>query len=229
MNWLAALNGEPPSSSAFRAWQSWSDRLICADGAAGYVTAFGATPNFLIGDFDSVERALMNNLDPSFTNLLHRTDQNFSDFDKLLRFIEQESTIDPTSVPRCAVLGIDGGLPDHSLGNLLSAARSPLPELVLVFERGVGVVLNSVRSSVCAPPSSGRISLLPLEACAGVSLTGVQWPLENASLGLSGRLSLSNQGNGETIQARVSSGSAFLFIEGSALPDQLPTSQCPQA
>ena len=64
------------------------------------------------------------------------------------------------------------------------------------------------------------MSLLPLESNVQATLTGVKWPLNHALLDPRALSSISNRAAQTSVEASISEGSGFLFVEYP--PEELP-------
>lgn len=189
------------SPSTLARWASSAEWVVAADGGADRLLDAGAVPHAIVGDLDSASgRALA-----CGAEIVGDPDPDRTDCDKLLAHIVARGCGAVT------IVGFEGDRFDHMLAALLSMARSPLSVRVAIFG-SVGWVLGP-GASVRAPAAAGRpVSLLPLGGPCVASLAGVRWPLERASLGVSGLWSVSNEGMGE-VAASVESGHALLQVE----------------
>lgn len=174
-----------------------ADRILAADGGADRLREAGIVPETTIGDLDSLTER------HGLAEILHDTDQDTSDVDKLLNWTAAQGVREITLV--CA----EGDRLDHILGTMASAARSPL-DIRLALRRGLAWI---VRGEFQIPTEPGDlISLMPLQECRGVDLEGVSWPLEGATLSSTAGVSLSNRATGTTVTGRLATGVAALFL-----------------
>lgn len=51
---IIIANGDPPTREVAGAWLRTGDTLVCADGGGRAALAMGLSPQFVIGDFDSL-------------------------------------------------------------------------------------------------------------------------------------------------------------------------------
>ena len=201
---LVVLGGASVPSSVLAAWANSATIISAADAGADALHAAGVTPHLVVGDLDSLktDRA-------AFPDVREDLSEASTDCDKLLAVLAAEG------FARVTLINVTGDLPDHELAILHSAARSGLA-CRLVFTRGFGYVLVGPSRHVFA--GLGRVSLLPLTFCAGVSLGGVKWPLRNVDLDALGTTSISNESASAIVEVSLASGAAFLFIEASPAP-----------
>ncbi|HXH62162.1 MAG TPA: hypothetical protein VNI20_12490, partial [Fimbriimonadaceae bacterium] len=109
-----------------------------------------------------------------------------------------------------------GDLPDHVLATLSSVVASTLA-VRIAFRRGVGHVVRPGAGVTVDHRTGGRVSLLPLTRCEGVVLQGVAWPLDGHALEHGGLVSVSNEASAKEVTAKVTIGTALLFVETDAV------------
>lgn len=184
-----------------RRWADSADVLLAADAGADRLLDAGATPDLILGDLDSIsERARA-----CGAEVRHIDDQSTTDCDKLLRTAFEMGHREVT------LASIEGDSLDHLIGSVYSAARAPL-KVRLALRTGVAHVLHAGAFALDTKPGR-RVSLLPVLPCAGVSLQGVRWPLEEAELSPAGLVSISNEAVSETVRVSLASGTALLVAE----------------
>lgn len=111
---LGVLAGKDMPPELLRKWVGSAEILIAADGGADSILAAGFKPDAIVGDLDSLsEAARLCGCE------LHKiTDQNYTDCDKLLRYVQDRELLPIT------LAGIEGDRIDHVLGSLYSVAAS---------------------------------------------------------------------------------------------------------
>lgn len=196
---LGVLNGHDLLLSQLRQLLLRSRFVVAADGAALRCRDAGRLPDVVIGDMDSLPGEVRD----QFPVYQLEEDQEFTDTQKLLRFLADRGE---TSV---VLAGIEGDLPDHSLAAWGACVQSQL-EIRVELRRGYALVVR--RSARVSVTVGTRISLLPLTPCREVYLSGVQWPLEAASLALDGIVSISNRAVTSRVEVNLSEGAALLFV-----------------
>ena len=92
--------------------------LLAVDQAYTKLLPFGLTPNFVIGDCDSIDK---NSLPPG-VKLVERDDQDMTDFEKSIHFVREHSW------KRVSIFGFGGGELDDILGNVEVLSKSFLNE-----------------------------------------------------------------------------------------------------
>ena len=199
---LGVLSGGDISRELLHRWAKGADRVIAADAGADLLLDVATVPHLIVGDMDSVSlRSLASNAEQ-----LVVADQGTTDCDKLLARAAQEGH------PCVTLIGVEGDLPDHVLATLHSAARSEL-DVRLAYRRGIGWIVKPERPRRIATEPGRRLSLLGIESCDGVHLTGCLWPLQGARLGLRDSTSISNRTEAREVTVTMDKGAALLFIE----------------
>lgn len=161
---VTLVGGGPVSSGDLTEALTIAPLCVAADGGAEAALAHGIMPVAVIGDFDSVPKAVLAKIPK---DRLHRvSEQNNTDFDKAMRSI---------AAPVVIAVGFAGGRIDHQLAafhTLLLHADKPciiVSDQEIVFHCPAHVVL---------PMRAGEVvSLYPMVAVTGRS-TGLEWPID---------------------------------------------------
>jgi thiamine pyrophosphokinase len=198
MRVLGVLDGRDLDPALLLAWSQSAELIVAADGAADVLIALGVSPNLIIGDMDGMTA------DPGPIEVIRDEDPASTDCDKLLRWVRQQGHTNLT------LINIEGDLLDHVISTLSSCVAFRR-NVRIALRRGIGWVFSGALQLNVDP--GARISLLPITACSGVRLHGVEWPLDHADLEPGGRVSISNLATDGFVQACVPRGTAFLFAE----------------
>lgn len=204
---LGVLAGKDMPDLQLRAWATSAEVVLAADAGADLLRALGIEPHEVIGDFDSVTS------NHAGATLIHEKGQEDTDCDKLLRRAAARG------LESITLVGVEGDQLDHMLATLQSAAKAAI-EVRLGLRTGVGWVLTGEATHTIATQPGRRISLIPLTPSEGVTLRGVQWPLERHRLDPLGPTSISNVATGHEVFVHLWEGAAFLFVE--FRPDEMP-------
>jgi len=180
------LNGEYDEPAYFCGWAQAADLVIAADGGARFLLAHEIRSDVVVGDFDSLPAAAVERLEAAGVELVRhpvrkdRTDGEMAAAEALRR-----------GAGELVLVGALGAL-DHTLGHLAILRR--------LAARGVAARLAAPRLTVrvfAAPaetrldaPAGTRVSIVPLQGDARVTLKGFDYPLrcgvlpQDACLGL---------------------------------------------
>lgn len=191
--------GAAPFSEEF--FPDETDLVIAADGGQEALLARGIKPHLVVGDFDS------------------------SDAPKDLPFIRHPVRKDDTDTALAVkegmwrgyetfvLYGCQGGSPDHAFANVQTLHRIAKEGLhgYLVGDGMVGTVVLD-RKMRFAP--KGRVSVFSLtDRSEGVSIRGLQYPLEDACLTNDVPLGVSNEGDGSAAEVSVKRGALYVLWE----------------
>lgn len=198
---LGVLAGADFPLEKLAEWARTADVVLAADGAADRLLAAGVEPTTTIGDLDSLASVL------PLKRVIQDPDQETSDCDKLLNFAYRIGHREIT------LAGIEGDRLDHVLSTFSSAAKSEL-SVRLVLRDGLAYVLRGPGVYSFESIVGERVSLMPLERCERLSLSGVAWPLDGAVLSALGQVSISNVASTDEVKVRMMNGAAVLFLSG---------------
>lgn len=186
------LNGDYEDDAYYLRARERVSLVVAADGGHAFLRRHGLWPDLLVGDFDSLDGAL----------LREAQEAHEAHVEIVRRPVRKDQTDGELAVAEaCArttgeivLLGALGGDLDHLLGHLCvlrglsqtgRAARIAAPRLaVRVFCGPHEVTLGA--------PVGTRVSLISLSADAVVTLRGLEYPVTNAPLPATSCLGVSN-------------------------------------
>lgn len=179
--------------------------VIAADRGLDYCLKAGITPDYVVGDFDSVHSAIPDGIavvtvpsekDDTDTHLAVSIalERGYTEF----RFF-------------CAL----GGRLDHTIANIQT-----LLELKRNGKNGIlygdrSEVLIAVDETITIPKNDGYLSVFALSECAEVSLAGVKYQIERHTLVNTFPLGVSNEITEDFAQVTVHSGEVLIVLEKS--------------
>ncbi|MBQ9932040.1 MAG: thiamine diphosphokinase [Firmicutes bacterium] len=163
------------------------DYIIAADGGYTYIQAYGLKANLLMGDFDSLETL------PEDVEILRHP-------------VEKDDTDTMLAVQKGLELGYKtfviygglGGRLDHTLANLQTLAwLSKQGARGYLVGEGLAITAITNGGMKLGPQNQGVISVFCSgETAEGVTLKGLHYPLENATLTSDMPLGVSNEFTG---------------------------------
>lgn len=162
--------------------------IVCADGGARHLKALDIIPHVMIGDFDSI----------------HENDLDFFQ-KKNVRMISYPPQKDQTDSALCidwaiennatdiTLLGMTGTRMDHTLANIFllkKMAEKNIPARIINEHNEIQVVIKDIQVT----GNIGEIlSLVPVtQKVTGVTVKGLEYPLENAVMYMGTSLGISN-------------------------------------
>lgn len=187
---LILLNGEMRDPKSVRAAARRADAVICADGGARHAVALRLTPDFIVGDMDSLPKSLPRNWKK--TLYWCDFDPERSDLDKALDFARS------LGAREVLVAGVLGGGLDHELVNFAALEESGAGLGLTVIDGGAARLLGPGRHALAFKKGS-RFSLLAAPR-ARLSLTGARFGLKNELLRRGSR-GLGNRAEGAVVLA----------------------------
>ena len=190
------------------------DLLVAADNGAAWLMAAGRTPDLLVGDLDSVDPALVDELERAGVTVeRHPAAKDASDLELA---VEAAVSAGATTVTILAALG--GPRLDHELANLLLLADPGWERrgVEVGIVRGATTVraLHGPGSATLIGGRGGGATLLPVGGDAlGVATAGLRYPLHDEPLRLGRARGLSNVIETSPAHVRLAAGT-LLIIEG---------------
>ncbi|WP_134683341.1 thiamine diphosphokinase [Brevibacillus migulae] len=165
------------------------DTLVGVDRGAFFLLQHGMKPDLAIGDFDSVSEEELQSIRTQVTDLqtCDPVWKDWTDTEMAFHWALEQS---PSEI---ILLGALGTRFDHSFANvqlLVRALRAGVP-CRIVDEKNELILLD--RTGHVSKSSFSHISLLPFSPeVTGITLTGFQYPLEQATLRWGESLGVSN-------------------------------------
>ena len=162
-----------------------ADCILCADG--GYLRALsaGIKPDVLMGDFDSCDIGLVEDLE----KIVYPTRKDDTDLILALRYMAKHGYTD------VEVLGCFGGRQDHALGNIQSILFGQTLGLrVTLLDRKNRIFAVTKGITEIEREENSYVSLLCIGSpCEGITLEGFSYPLKDAVLTAEYPIGVSNE------------------------------------
>ncbi len=178
------------------------DKVVVADGALRHIDALGLTPDYIIGDLDSVDKDLLKKYQSSKIEKYPR-DKDKTDLEIAL---EKALAFSPTEL---VFIGMFGGRIDHQFGNILLLTTLKIKKIMIEDFDTTSYVLND--KNVISLCKSAGFSLIPLTSeVTGVTILGAKWNLRDHRLSLGSPTALCNEFINDTTQISIESGSLLV-------------------
>ncbi len=167
---------------------SKSDFIICIDGGYDIALSHGITPDFLMGDFDSITSELPEKI-PTERFL---PEKDYTDLELALKKAMELKAKNVT------VVGGIGGRLDHTIANiqLLSSYAGKFNNLTMMDGRNKCFIMGKKgpETMTVKPEEDSYISLFSLsDECLGITFDGVKYPLRDHTLTRDFPLGVSNE------------------------------------
>lgn len=196
------------------------DKVFAVDKGLEYVHALGILPNYIIGDFDTVDKMVLQ----SYAKKIHNQEINtiIERYPSHKDATDTELAVDKAiemGADCITILAVTGTRMDHVLANigLLIQANERKVKAYLVDETNRIQLISADSCSsmkIFKQEQYGTyLSLLPVTAqVKGVTLQGALYPLECATLYRGSSFSVSNEIQGDVLEIEIEQG-AILVIE----------------
>jgi len=201
------LNGSPDSPNLLRHIAGRANLVVAADGGARFALEAGIVPDLVVGDMDSLGEDFAREVERRGASL-ERHPVRKDKMDGHLAVLAARERGATAADLLCAVGGRLGALfaAPHIL---LAAERNDLRSTV-VADRGRMFVIEAGSRAVQGAPQDS-VSIFPLSGpAASVTLEGMEYPLESATLEPGDTLGFHNELIGG--EARVSVGEGALLV-----------------
>lgn len=176
MRFLILANGSYGEQDWYRSQPAY-DRIICVDGGGKWALEFGLTPDWIVGDMDSIGPAELKRLEEGGARKVQfETEKDFTDTQLAMRLAEKEGALAIT------LWGAAGTRLDHTISNLFSAADLVKRGIAVRFE-SPGESIDIIKEPFVVDGSPGEtVSLLVIGDKAIVTLQGFKYPLNHTEL-----------------------------------------------
>ncbi len=173
--------------------------LLCCDGAADNLLTFTRSPDFVLGDLDSISPRARAAFAGSLVKL---PSQQSGDLEKALQWARQ------SGVEAVTIVGASGGRADHALGNLLLMWHDFGLELTALTDTGTFQVVRGNRDLPSCPGQP--VALFPEATTVRLTTRGLAWELTAECLpGL--HRGVSNRSLEDNISLKVEGGVVLVF------------------
>ena len=197
-------NGKSPRKSVITFFQkNGYDTIICADGGADSALRLGLTPDFIIGDLDSISKEAKKKF-KSTSKILQYIRQNDTDVEKCLKLAIKNN------FEEALLIGVTGKRLDHTICNLGIVLKffSKI-KLSLLAENSY---LKPYTGDVWLKTQKGEIiSLYGFDKKTKITSKGLKYSLKNISLPFGEKDSTSNISTSNSIQLKIRNGIIFII------------------
>lgn len=181
-----------------------NDFIICADGGFAIAKNAHIAPDLIIGDFDSLKISLPESIETITLPVMKDDTDTGVCVDYALT----------AGADEILILGGLGGRLDHTLANLQTLAKVSKNNIPITIksEKNSVSILSNGKTSIRNEPQY-KISLLSYsEKCTGVTISGVLYPLENATLTNQYPIGVSNEFTNDYAHISVENGTLLIVL-----------------
>lgn len=167
------------------------DYIIASDRGLEIIDKFNMTPDYIIGDFDSLDKRILNKYINNKNTIIKKLnpEKDYTDTHMAIKLaIELESK-------EITILGAIGTRIDHTIANIhvLKETLDKSIECKVIDKRNEIQLIN--RKTILKTDKNYKyISLIPLTTkVEGITLKGFKYPLSNATLEIGHSIGVSNE------------------------------------
>ena len=204
------LNGSPDSAGLIRRVAGRAGLVVAADGGARYALEAGVVPDLVVGDMDSLGEDLAREVERRGA-FLERHPVRKDKMDGQLAVLAARVRGATAADLLCAVDGRLAAI--FAVPHILLAAERIGLRSTVVADRGQMFVIEAGSRTVEGDPQDS-VSIFALSGpAAGVTLEGMEYPLENASLEPGDTLGFHNELIGSKATVSVGEGAVLVVHE----------------
>ena len=172
VQWLLCADGEWPPESVWKPLSETCDVIVGVDGGTDAALSRNLGVTMATGDFDSIT--------DTEVERIALPDQNSSDLEKTLQYASENGA------EVVKIVGVEGGEIDHQLAAFAALVEAP-SELEISMHMSEHVVMRCLDDLELVLDDGTKLSLFAFTACANVSISGVEFPLDGEPLAFSTR------------------------------------------
>jgi len=179
-----------------------TDIIICADGGADNAKEIEVTPDYIIGDLDSVSKSSIEFFKDK-SKIVKDNNQDSTDLEKALSLAE---TLNPSEL---LITGAIGDRIDHTLANIMCLTKiKSNVKAQIIDEKNIIELVES--SADLVGDKNDIVSIVPLTDILTLCYTGLKWNVENLDTNL-GWFGISNRLEGKNANISFSKGKILLI------------------
>ncbi len=202
MRAVVFVNGKIGSLAPIREAICPDDTIVSVDGGIRHLRELGMTPHIIIGDMDSIDRDLLQQIRKKGVEILYFPPaKDETDLELALNMLEERGYTD------CLLVAALGGRIDQTLANIWLLAERHHSDFKITADDGcekVEVIFNNIKLT---GSRGDTVSLIPFAGpVTGITTEGLQYPLENETLFPEKTRGLSNVMQGEQARIHIKSG-----------------------
>jgi thiamine pyrophosphokinase len=180
-----------------------ADMVIAADSGAATALQYGCTPRIVVGDFDSLDASLLEDLGKRGSDILRAAVEK----DETDTELAMQVAIDEGATTITLVGALGGARFDHSMANVLLLAGFEDVPIRLVDGPSICWIVRGPGSSAINGQVGDLVSLLPLTGDAnGIRTKGLYYALNGETLSFGKPRGVSNVLTEEHAEVTVESG-----------------------
>ena len=177
--------------------------VIAVDGGFDALAAWGAVPDAVLGDMDSIRATV-----PQNVPTIELPEQESTDLEKALRVVD---------APLCVGIGFLDGRLDHTLAAMHALVGATNRFAILLG--GEDVVFAAPMEWRAEVPVGTRISFYPVRRVPAVGSKGLRWPIDGLLMEGGQQIGVSNETVSSSIAAWFSERGVVTIMPRACLPE----------
>lgn len=200
--------GKAPSDILLKSEIEDSDIIICADSGADCLYSNKIVPNYLIGDFDSINLEVLEYFKNSSCEIIkYPSKKDFTD-----TFLAVEKAIQ-LNASEIVLLGCTGSRIDHFMGNINILNYCLNNNIKSTLKDDNNVVFLKGQSFILKKGGYKYFSLLAFnDTIHGLTLNNAKYKLDNYNLTIGDSLTISNEFIYESSNVKFNSGTMVVIL-----------------
>lgn len=201
---IIIANGKSPTKKVVDYfYKKGFNTIICADGGANSAKKLGITPDFIIGDLDSIDKSVLNFFENK-SKIIQIKRQNDTDVEKCLKFAIKNK------FDEIVLLGVTGDRLDHTICNLGIVIKFfGKIKILLVAENSFLFAINT--NTIFKSKIGETISIYAFDNKTKITSTGLKYKLRNSILPFGVKESTSNVSTSSPVKLKVKNGIVFVI------------------
>jgi thiamine pyrophosphokinase len=201
---IIIANGKPPAKKVIGYFiKKGFSTIICADGGANSAKKMEITPEFIIGDLDSIYPSTLKYYKSKSTIIQYKR-QNDTDVEKCLKFAVRKGYTE------AVLLGVTGNRLDHTICNLGIVLK--FFAKIKSYIAAENSLLTPVDNTVIIKSKIGEtISLYAFDKNTLITSTGLKYKLKKTALPFGVRESTSNISTVSEVKLEINKGIVFII------------------
>lgn len=184
------------------------ETIIAADKGLEALNKINVMPNYIIGDFDSVNKTTLNQYENKNIEITYlKTEKDFTDTHMAIKLaIEKRAK-------HITIIGATGTRMDHTLANI-HALNETLQNNVPteIINENNRIMLINKKAKLIKNTNYKYVSIIPLTTkITGVTLKGFKYNIENATINLGESIGVSNEQIEQEALIEIKEGIAILI------------------
>ncbi len=184
------------------------ETIIAADKGLEALNKINVMPNYIIGDFDSVNKTTLNQYENKNIEITYlKPEKDFTDTHMAIKLaIEKRAK-------HITIIGATGTRMDHTLANIhaLNEALQNNVPTEIINENNIIMLINK-KAKLIKNTNYKYVSIIPLTTkITGVTLKGFKYNIENATINLGESIGVSNEQIEQEALIEIKEGIAILI------------------